>query len=124
VSFFEAPPPPPEPPHPPRPEWYGPPENELPASFPLELPLIRTETIAVRLHLGRASSNGFEFVLAIRRKGEGDIRNQPIAHWHDAVGVAELPNDMLRFAVEFADGRKVTVFAFVAAAGTSSPTSS
>ncbi|HST15430.1 MAG TPA: hypothetical protein VLJ44_11335, partial [Gaiellaceae bacterium] len=84
MSFFEPPPPPPErPPGPPPPEWVAPPENVLPASFPLDLVLARTDELALLVHTGRAYQRGFEFTLALhmrtRRERLGD---DPMAGWH------------------------------------------
>lgn len=112
MGFFEPPPPPPEPEQSQTPEWFGPPDGVLPAAFALEQPLVRAENLAMQLHGGRAYENGFEFTFALlRREGTFDRRrHDPIMRWHEAIGAAELPADLLRFGVEFADGRKATVF--------------
>ena len=110
MSFFEPPPPPPPPePGPPMPEWLGPRENVLPASFPLDLVLARNERVAIFVHSGRASENGFEFVLALRlREPRQGRAHDPVMAWHGVGG--EISDDVLRFGVAFADGRKATVF--------------
>jgi hypothetical protein len=111
MSFFEPPPPPPEPPPgPPPPEWIGPPESVLPASFPLDLVLARTEGLALFTHSGRAYRRGFEFVLGLRTRDPRERhRDDPIMSWRSSRG-GEIDDDVLRFGIAFADGRKATVF--------------
>jgi hypothetical protein len=112
MSFFEPPPPPPEPPQdaPPAPEWLGPPGNVLPASFPLDLVLARTDQLALSVHSGRAYVNGFDFALALHlrdpRKGHA---NHPMMGWHVARH-GGFEDDTLRFGITFADDRKATIF--------------
>jgi len=109
VSFFEPPPPPPEPQEHRQPEWVGPPENVLPASFPLALELARTDDVAIAAQGGLAYPNGFAFRLVLlRRKTIESHAGNPFHHWHHARG--ELDDEALRFGVQFSDGRKATVF--------------
>jgi hypothetical protein len=112
MSFFEPPSPPPSPPQ--RfvaPEWVGPADNVLPAPFPLDELLARTESVALAARGGRAYANGIEFALEIRRrKASTGRRTDPISRWHETYESGDLPEDVLRFGVEFADGRKATVF--------------
>ena len=109
MSFFEPPPPPPDPPQdaPPTPEWFGPPENILPASFPLDLVLVRTDELALVAHSGRAYANGFEFTLGLhtRKPRHGPARH-PLMGWHHE----GFDDETLRFGIAFADGRKATIF--------------
>jgi hypothetical protein len=109
VSFFEAPPPLPEP-EPvgfEAPEWLGAPENVLPGSFQLELVLARTDHVAVYVHGGRAFPNGLEFTLGVRTREPLDRRrNDPVMAWHEG----SLEDDVIRFGIALADGRKATVF--------------
>ena len=112
MSFFEPPPPPPDPPQAaaPTPEWVGPPENVLPASFPLDLVLVRTDELALFVHSGRAYPHGFEFTVGLRtRKAREQRRDDPMMGWH-ASRHGDFDDEMLRFGVAFADGRKATVF--------------
>jgi hypothetical protein len=110
MSFFEPPPPPPEPPvryEPP--EWAGPGENVLPGVFQLEVVLVRTESLAIQVHSGRAYPTGFEFTFALRRREARTGRHDdPIVRWHESTAV--IADEVLRFGVELADGRKATVF--------------
>jgi hypothetical protein len=112
MSFFEPPPPPPEPPQAAMsvPEWLGPPENVVPASFPLELMLARTDELALFVHSGRAYAHGFEFTFGLRtRKARERRGDDPMMGWH-AARHGTLDDEMLRFGVAFADGRKATIF--------------
>jgi hypothetical protein len=110
MSFFEPLPPLPEPPPaPPTPEWFGPPENVLPSSFPLDLVLTRTDDLALAVHSGRAYERGFEFTLALYTRKQHDRHTDPMMGWH-AARQAGLDDHVLRFGIGFADGRKATVF--------------
>jgi hypothetical protein len=110
MSFFEPPSPPPvPPPGPPPPAWAGPPSNVLPASFPLDLVLARTDELALFVHSGRAFGNGFEFALALHSRKPPIRRTDPVLGWHVVPG-EPLPDDVVRFGIAFADGRKATVF--------------
>jgi hypothetical protein len=109
MSFFEAPPPPPEPEQTRQPEWVGPPENVLPAPFDLQAVLVRTGELAIAVHGGLAYPNGFTFRLALQRRTEqqGPRGNPFLHHWHMRGG---MPDEALRFGVQFADGQKATMF--------------
>jgi hypothetical protein len=124
VSFFEPPPPPkrPEPPPdvPPRLAWWEPPENELGAPVPLRLVIARSERVAVAVVGAVAYSTGIEFTLDVRRRragyddeGAADFFEDSFMHPFGHPGLrmrrsAELPAEILRFGVEFSDGRKAT----------------
>jgi len=109
VSFFEPPPPRPEPPQHRQPEWVGPPENVLPASFPLALELARTENVAIAAHGGLAYPNGFAFRVSLLRRTVDESRvGDPFHHWHHTRG--EIADEALRLGVQFSDGAKATVF--------------
>ena len=111
MSFFEPPPRLPEPPPgPPAPEWLAPPDNVLPASFPLELVLARTDELALSVHSGRAYENGFEFTLGLHRRTPLEPgAHDPMMLWH-AARHGDIDEAALRFGVAYADGRKATVF--------------
>jgi hypothetical protein len=113
VSFFEPPPPPPEPPEVHEtPEWFGAPDNVLPGTFPLELLIVRTDTVAIQANTGRAYPNGLEFTLTMRRRELKPMRghDHPMMRWHEPTTSGEIADDILRFGIELADGRKATVF--------------
>lgn len=109
MSFFEPPPPPPKPDGPrfEMPEWMSAPENVLPGGFPLEVVLAHTDDVAVFVHTGSAYPKGFEFTLGVRAREQIDRRrNDPVMAWHEG----SLDDDVIRFGILLADGRKATVF--------------
>ena len=109
MSFFEPPAPPPEPQRHRQPEWLGPPENVMPAPFPLAPELARTGNVAIAAHGGLAYPNGFAFRVALLRRAELErATGDPFHRWHRQRG--ELTEDVLRFGLQFADGAKATVF--------------
>lgn len=110
MSFFEPPPrTPPEPVS--QPEWLGPADNVLPSPFPLWLELARTNRVAIHIHAGNAYPNGFGFLLTLRlREQRRGVREHPFHGWHEAWETGVIPDEALRFGIEFADGSKATVF--------------
>jgi hypothetical protein len=115
-DFFE---PPPLPPRrirePPRPPWAGPPRGTLPGVVPLELVLARSEVAAVYVSRLSAYPTGLEFdVLAITAPDASDEVFSPFLlgqlghHLRRRAAGSEIPDEMLRFGVEFADGRRAT----------------
>jgi hypothetical protein len=107
-DFFEPPPPPPEPEreyHPPP--WLAPPPNILGAVVPLQLLLARRDALAVVLEGATAYSTGVELALSVRRpRGRTALEEPPLGLHCRYRG--ELPDDVLRFGIQFADGRKAT----------------
>ncbi len=111
-EFFEPPPPPPVPePEPqPRPPWMGAPEGTLPGAVALELVLARNDRAAICLTRLGAYPTGFTLDLLVfttddaldpnlfglRRRGLGP--STP----------GEIPPEVLRFGIQFADGSKAT----------------
>lgn len=120
VSFFEPPPPPdlPEPPFEmPEPEpWWSAPRNELGAPVPLRLVLGRTDQVAIAVVGVTAFSTGVTLTLAIRSRslrGDENLDPEPAVFpfGHPAMRrqlAGELPPELLRFGVQFADGSKAT----------------
>lgn len=110
MSFFEPPPPPPEPPerhH--RPVWLGPPENELGIAVPVRELLVRTDDLAIALLGVVAYSSGLELEVELRRRHEPE-QPDPLhlqMHARQSRG-GEIAPELLRFGVQFADGRKAT----------------
>ncbi len=128
MAFFE-PPPPPEPPEPEdyeQPEWLRAPENVLGAAVPLRVVLARTEDVAVAITDASAYPGGFELNLAVRRRALGDWYADDLDplmfHPRHArrADKGELPPELLRFGIEFADGSKATISA---GSGFADPTS-
>ena len=114
MAFFE-PPPLPEPPE--RPDvaakaWWHAPRNELGASSGLRLVVARTDDVAIALVDAIAYSIGVDLVLvAARRVPSADTTPFEMRFGPFMSGMAhgsELPPELLRFGVQFADGRKAT----------------
>jgi hypothetical protein len=92
--------------------------------LPLRLVLARTDDVAVAVVGGTAYSTGVELRLAVRRQPkkyselddddmdaffEGDSFEPPFGHPHRRMRRgSELSPEILRFGVQFSDGRKVT----------------
>jgi hypothetical protein len=110
VSFFEPPPPLPEPPEEHRqPAWIGPPENELGVAVPLRRILFRGDDLAIALIGVVAYSNGLELQVVLRRRELAEEPDPMLFHMrsrHSRTG--ELTPEVLRFGVEYPDGRKAT----------------
>ena len=117
-DFFE--PPPPLPPERRirerrRAVWEGPPHGTLPGVVPLELLLARGEVAVVYISRLSAYPTGLEFdLLAIAAPDEkGHALDPMLSGWNGhrlrrrAAG-SEISDEMLRFGVEFADGRRAT----------------
>jgi hypothetical protein len=112
LSFFEPPVPPPEPPAEAfeRKPWWGAPHNEIGVSTGLRLVLARTDEVAVAAIEIVAFSIGLALTLAVLRRSplESPRPDDPLGRLAQARGVRELPPDLLRFGVEFSNGRKAT----------------
>jgi hypothetical protein len=110
MSFFEPPEVPPEPPvERQNPVWLGPPENELGVAVPLRELLVRTDDLAIALLGVVAYSNGLQLQVELRRRTEAD--DTDVMHLHMRRRHArgpEIAPEVLRFGVQFADGRKAT----------------
>jgi hypothetical protein len=107
-GFFEPPPPPPEPEpeyHPPP--WIAPPANVLGSVVPLQLLLARTSEVAVGVAGATAYPTGLDLTVLVRRRGKGRTAlEEPPFGFRPARD--EIPAEVLRFGVQFADGRKAT----------------
>jgi hypothetical protein len=113
MAFFEAPEPSRlEPDEPPEPKpWWAPPLRTLPGLVAETIVLAHTDRVAVAVSHVAAYPVGFSFALQTvpRRHGPrawGDIDFMGWGHGVDASG--RLPDDLLRFGVEFADGGRAT----------------
>jgi hypothetical protein len=118
-DFFEPPPPPePEPEPEPRslPPWIGAPRGVLPGVVALELIIARTDQVAVCITRLSAYATGFEFELHTKAAPDLDeldidpLLFGPHRHRRRRRGSPEhsMPDDMLRFGIQFSDGRKAT----------------
>jgi hypothetical protein len=114
MSFFEPPAPPPGPvaravavsP----PPWLGPPHNVLPGIAPVELVIARTDETIVALAGIHAYPAGFGFTLCLRLRNVSAREEQQFPYLLDRIPFEgdPLPDELLRFGVQFADGRKAT----------------
>ena len=99
----------------PRPWWHAP-TNELGAPVPLRVVLARTDQVAVALIGAIAYTSGVSLTLDVRLRpsaGSGmNVFNDPLDPFGHLVmqrhQTGELPPELLRFGVQFADGRKAT----------------
>jgi hypothetical protein len=85
----------------------------LPGVAPVALVLARTDDTVVGLTDVRGYPEGFVFVLRVRWGAVVDRDEEapwPFPHWGspDPLGGDLFPDELLRFGVQFADGRKVT----------------
>jgi hypothetical protein len=107
VSFFQAPPPPPEPEPRARTPWDGPANNVLGIVVPVNMVLAQAPRAAVTLGSISAYPDGFEFDYLIRTQEE-ELGRSLTEHLHHRHLGTELPDDLFRFGVEFADGTRLT----------------
>ncbi len=117
-EFFEPPPLPLEKHRRPiRPPWSGPPEGTLPGVVPLELLLARSDKAAVYVTHLAVYPAGFELeIQAAAAAGEEDEQLEFDhdlfgRHWPSPGRNRELPAELLRIGVQFADGSKATTTA-------------
>jgi len=114
MSFFEPPARPPEgvfravavsPP-----AWLGPPHNVLPGIAPVELIITRTDQTVVAIAGIQAYPTGFGFTLCLHLRNVSTREEQQLPYLLDRapLGGDPLPDEFLRFGMQFADGRKAT----------------
>ncbi len=114
MDFFEPPPKRDQPPEPRRyrtPEWTGPPENVAPAVAALELVLVNTGDVAVFVTGAVVYPNGFQMALTALLREESDIEDvigMRLRRFRRGGADREIPPEMLRFGIQFSDGRKAT----------------
>jgi hypothetical protein len=123
MTFFEPPPPPPEEPaepvaHP----WLGPPNNVLGVTIPIDAVLARSQKAIVTLGSLVAYPEGFtlEYLILVRDPDAGEHLPELHRYAHRRSGGDELPDELFRFGIEFADGSRATTLD-VRRAFTSSP---
>lgn len=95
-----------------RPPWAGPPENVLPGVVAVELVLARSKLAAVCVSRLEAYETGFCFeLLALASSDEEDLDPHMFGaprRMRGSVDGPHPPPELLRFGVQFADGRKAT----------------
>jgi hypothetical protein len=113
-EFFEPPPPEPHDPEPRyrTPAWAGPPEGTLPSTVPFDRVLARTAKVAVLISRLAAYPTGFEFQL-IMLSDDADEDLEPCLfemrrHRRRSSEGPEIPSEILRLGVQFADDSKAT----------------
>lgn len=112
MGFFEPPPPPPPEPEPEVhdwdvPEWMGPPSNVLGAPVALQVVLHRSDQLAIAVTGIVAFRTGFMF--SVLTKATAVLEEmEPHWMWRHRRLREGLPDDLFRFGVQFADGRKAT----------------
>lgn len=112
MSFFEPSEPlPREEVEPVSPPWAGPPNNVLGVTIPVDVVLARSAQAVVTLGTVVAYPAGFEFshLILVRDPDVGE-RLPEMHHYRRrrADSATELPDDLFRFGLEFADGSRVT----------------
>ena len=96
------------------PPWLGAPKGVLPGIVPLELVLARTAQVAVCVTRLGAYASGFDLDLVTMAGEEADgldpllFEGRRLRHRRRREGAEAIPEEMLRFGVEFADGGKAT----------------
>lgn len=121
LAFFEPPPPPDrvdEPEFSESPPWWGPASNVVGASVALApLVLAKTDRAAVAVVGATAYPTGFKVFLTARLNTAASMASLAGERGHDFFMMqrlhrldpeTELPEELLRFAVQFADGQKAT----------------
>jgi hypothetical protein len=96
------------------PPWLAAPSGTLPGVVPLELVLARTVQVAVCVTRLGVYASGFELDLVTMASDETDeldpllFEGRRMRDRRRRDRSSEIPDEMLRFGVEFADGRKAT----------------
>jgi hypothetical protein len=91
------------------PAWLGPPHNVLPGIAPVELIITRTKETVVAIPGIQAYPAGFNLTLSLRLRTLSAREQQvPYQLGFAAFEGDALPDEFLRFGVQFADGRKTT----------------
>jgi hypothetical protein len=114
VSDFFEPPPKPEVPEPQRyrmPPWFAAPSGTLPGLVAVERVLVQTEKVAVCVTQLAAYPSGFEFELITMSADDEQGLDPMMFHGHRGLrrgAVDDIPPEMLRLGVQFADGSKAT----------------
>ena len=92
------------------PAWLGPPSNVLPGIAPVTLIVARSDETVVAVSGVQVYPAGFGFTLSLRLRTVSAREEQQFPYLLDRVAVDAdpIPDEFLRFGVQFADGRKAT----------------
>jgi hypothetical protein len=91
-----------------RPTWFGPPDQELGVTVPVDRIVARSESGVVALSNAVVYSTGIVFDFAARARGLSRSQANRLFHEQHLSGDAELPDSLLRIGFEFADGRRAS----------------
>lgn len=107
--FFERPAPVEDPePRPPQPPWAGPPYGVLPGTVALEVVLAASQRAAVYLGRCAAYQTGVELDVRVLVAPDAEELDPSLNGIYHRPGGSSTYESMLRFGIEFADGRKVS----------------
>jgi hypothetical protein len=92
------------------PVWMGPPHAVLPGIVPLGLVVARTEETVVAIAGLQVYPEGFGFTLNLRLRTVSIREERQFEHWFETFTLddEDLRDELIRFGVQFADGRKAT----------------
>ena len=92
------------------PAWIGPPDNVLPGIAPVQLLVARTDETVVAVGGVQGYPAGFSFTLSLRLRNLSVREEWRSPYPFDGVDLEGDPHadDVLRFGLQFADGRKAT----------------
>jgi hypothetical protein len=93
---------------PPAPEWLQAPEDVVGGVVPLELIVARNDRAAVFVTRLVAFPTGFEFDLELLTRERMRVGNRFDPLDREAEPESEPPPDLVRFGIEFSDGRRTT----------------
>jgi hypothetical protein len=90
--------------------WDGPPNNMLGVVLPLNLVLARSARAVVTLGALTVYPSGFEFDYLVRSRDEelGQLLPEHLHRARARGASSDLPAELFRFGIEFADGARVT----------------
>jgi hypothetical protein len=91
-----------------RPTWFGPPENELGITIPLDRVIARSESGVVAVSHAVAYSMGVTFDFVARARGLSRSQANRLFHEQHMFEEEDLPDSLLRIGFEFADGRRAS----------------
>jgi hypothetical protein len=116
MTFFEPPEPQPLPAEHRQPDWIGPASNILGVAVPLRILLARNDQVALAITDATAFPNGVEFSVVLRVRSFSAEARRSLTHgspfhldrFAGDPPSEEIPPELIRFGVQFADGRKAT----------------
>lgn len=88
------------------PEWFGPPRGVMPGYAPTRAVVFRTDDVILIAGRFDVYRTGVEFSLQLQVRIEDDTYDIPweLHHRHGRAPDGELPDEFLRFGIQFADG--------------------